>query len=929
MAYRAGSATSQAASGSTFVPTMPSEAQQTGDMLILVALNDSGSIATSIPSWTEILPPTPRNSSRCSIWYIEHTGTTITAPTISGTNNDWIVFVEIIRDADTADFINQAARTDISTPANIYSAPAVTTDEDDCLFYQVIGQDVGDVVSPSYGYGITEAAIEERIGNISLYVNAGTKGAAGLISSRDYNNGSAATARAGTAYTVAFNNKSGGLLEPSIDAVPTMIENYSEFPTVAQLSAIRTTLLGISTAAYTINSTTRQTAYSLDLSWHGGYTQYSLTNTSSLTVQGLYKDITSTDMSVYPYSITVAAPSTFLYSDDGILFYFEDGGGNWVLWQPLTKEQFGNFVFHTLIAVMPDQTFIDSSGTMDWTDIVRTGFAEELVSTSTGARIFSLSCECVMTPATMIGGSTTKPCNSELLFNTFETGLSIYRTRTNGEGQVLACAGINIGDGVTPTHFIGQADSLAYPEDGSDILVGYFVGDGGQGYIVDTSANCVMDFRSWVTRSTNLQTFTVDAGADITASFLTTGWILKGFSLTWKTGIACPDANFIECGILDIKGASFLGGTVVDSVSTTHAMTATDGAAISYSFTKGAETYAIELPSVGGAYDLSDATFSGYTTELNVTAASGTTTITLAAGQAEPSYATAGATVTFLGPLVNSSVTSIVSGSRLRVYNDTTAAEIYNDVPGTSYSVNYNDGSTYSSGDVVTIYLTQTSGVTAQAEFQQSVVVTSNGWSILAAQVSDDVYDTLGIDGSSIAKFAADYVNDEVDLVVAGNFTGAEFYAWWLYNLTTSQGISDFFGGVTAVDQANFRTNTAVVDMYWNNNTATNVHQTDNRRLYRDDGVYPVLNPTTGGGGIDLVWKNTILIASTGGSALTPAEQTQLTNIDSRTADTFTRFDLDSSAENTYNDNNEVIANSRFTLTNTDNGNGTFTVKRT
>jgi len=434
MAYRVGTATSSTNTGSTFVPDMPSETQQTGDIIFLVALNDGGSTAITIPSWTEILGPAPNNNSRCAVWYIEHTGTTITAPTISGTSNDWIVFVDIIRDVDTSDLINQAARTDVSL-STIYPSPSVTTDEDDCLYYQIYGQDGGIVCSPSYGYGVSEATLFERINDISLYVNVGVKGAAGIIPSLEYSSGSTASTRSGTTYTIAFNNKAGGLLEPSVDAVPTMVANYSEFPTVSNLSAIRTTLLGLSTAAFTINSTTRSTSYIGDLSWHGGYTRYSLTNTSSLTVQGLYKDITSTDMSVYPYSITLATPDTFLFSDDGILLYFEDGGGNWVLWQPLTEEQHGNLIFHTLIAVMPDQTFIDSSGTMDWSDVVRTGFAQELVSTSTGARNFDFSCECVMTPIEMIGGSEENPCNSELIFNTFEAGLGITELELMVKGK--------------------------------------------------------------------------------------------------------------------------------------------------------------------------------------------------------------------------------------------------------------------------------------------------------------------------------------------------------------------------------------------------------------------------------------------------------------------------------------------------------------
>jgi len=224
----------------------------------------------------------------------------------------------------------------------------------------------------------------------------------------------------------------------------------------------------------------------------------------------------------------------------------------------------------------------------------------------------------------------------------------------------------------------------------------------------------------------------------------------------------------------------------------------------------------------------------------------------------------------------NGSISGITSGSRLRIYNETTATETYNDVPGTSYSVSYTEGTTYSSGDVIKIYVTQTSGTTAQLPFSTTTVASSTGWTALVEQESDTVYDSYGLNGSAITKFTADYVNDEVDLIVSSNFSAAEFYAWWCYNLTTSQGISDFFGGITAQDAANLRINNDVISMYLDNTTTTNVYQTDNIRIYRTDQAYPVKNPTSGGGGIDVVWRDRVYIAETGVSGLTAAESTQL-----------------------------------------------------
>ena len=209
------------------------------------------------------------------------------------------------------------------------------------------------------------------------------------------------------------------------------------------------------------------------------------------------------------------------------------------------------------------------------------------------------------------------------------------------------------------------------------------------------------------------------------------------------------------------------------------------------------------------------------------------------------------------------SITNISAGSRMRIYNVTTGTETVNTVvAGTSYTSSYQEGTGYNDGDTVRVYLTKL----GKKEWVGDVIDTSNGFSVLAAQVDDDVYVALGVDGSTITKFQADYPNNEVDLIIGSDWTMAELYAWWANNLTTEDGIRNFFGGITAIDQANFKINTSIVDLYLDNTTNASYKQTDNRRFFRDTGTgYPVRNPTTSGYGLDVVWRNTILIAQTEG----------------------------------------------------------------
>jgi len=208
---------------------------------------------------------------------------------------------------------------------------------------------------------------------------------------------------------------------------------------------------------------------------------------------------------------------------------------------------------------------------------------------------------------------------------------------------------------------------------------------------------------------------------------------------------------------------------------------------------------------------------------------------------------------------------NLLDGTRARLYNVTKSAEVDNSVVsgGSGYSAQVDVfAATADVGDTFRLTATYVNGVTAKKEFSALGILTSTGLSIIDTQIDDPVYNANAVDGSSITLFSADYANDEVDVVVGNNFTSKQFYAWWSYNLTTAQGITEFFGGVTAQDTANYLINNSVVNIFFDITTNDNVYQNDNARIYRADSAYPVKDPTTGGGAIDLVWREKVLIAS-------------------------------------------------------------------
>jgi hypothetical protein len=94
------------------------------------------------------------------------------------------------------------------------------------------------------------------------------------------------------------------------------------------------------------------------------------------------------------------------------------------------------------------------------------------------------------------------------------------------------------------------------------------------------------------------------------------------------------------------------------------------------------------------------------------------------------------------------------------------------------------------------------------------------------------------------------------------------------YQMSAS-GIANAFDTVYGTDNGNVRLNGAYLD-----NLSTNTaKQGDAIRIYRDDDLLPVINPTTGGGGLTFFSTGTIYIAETGTSGLTPEETTTLNKL--------------------------------------------------
>jgi hypothetical protein len=230
-------------------------------------------------------------------------------------------------------------------------------------------------------------------------------------------------------------------------------------------------------------------------------------------------------------------------------------------------------------------------------------------------------------------------------------------------------------------------------------------------------------------------------------------------------------------------------------------------------------------------------------------------------------------------------VTNILTGSRIRVYNTTTATEIANEiVAGTSWTLLYVEGAGFTSGDVLNIRLTRCDGATASLDFQATAIAGASGWSLFAAQINDTVYATNAIDGSAVTEFTLDYPNVQVDIDDPdGTSTITRLYAWFVNELTTEQGIRTLVGGLFAEDVANYRINAATLNLKLDNVAATGVQFVGDLRLYRDDGASPVVATTTGGGSIVLFAGKVYTVEGGGGGGGGGATALEIWTYSSRT----------------------------------------------
>lgn len=226
-----------------------------------------------------------------------------------------------------------------------------------------------------------------------------------------------------------------------------------------------------------------------------------------------------------------------------------------------------------------------------------------------------------------------------------------------------------------------------------------------------------------------------------------------------------------------------------------------------YTFTSAGSIITFAPTANAVTYSLAGGTFSG-TIDLRNTHATRTITVELPAGTTYTTANNTGAAITVSLPATYQSVTvsGATAGSRIQIYDNTSATELYNGTPTFPYT--WTDSVAASATREIRLRVAYCTSSTANI-FIDTVIGTcgttspSNAVSYLVSPVVDSVYVANLIDGTAITDCSITGTSLHVD-INAGSVTWQHIYAFMTYWLYTSGGIRDQYLEMTATDQTHY-----------------------------------------------------------------------------------------------------------------------------
>jgi len=860
---------------------------QTDDLIVLIVTQDGGGTTISTPTgFTIINTQAVSQGQRTACFYKVATSSSEPDISMTGATDDWIVCAVLVRGIDTTTPINGSDRTDsVDSTSNSLTSGTVTTTEDNCLVLVAFGFDGVAKLINSNPSSTINLSKEINAGCVQIveYFNHLSAGATPAITAL-----SEVQSEGGSAWQIAINdaNPSAAQMGPFVAQNYSIIKRYGGITTAATNVAafirhdavtftdastgiVPTSIDGRSVIA--VPTFTQVAFQNTRASTWGSMTGLSMGGSAVDTSgrwMGVSHTIASTDMSskIISLEFMMSSVNTNQFGPDGLVLYLEDSSGEWVAYNISRRQRLVAATSYVVFIDVENAPQLDASASpIDFSDIVNVGYLLHKIRTSITALIFRIKNLIVNNPIILVDGCESSPCSSAI-FSQVANGHGPYLLGSlQGKGQALCNSAVQFGNGTRKVYFKNSAVSHELPLSPTSAINRRFWqvynNNPNAGVYLHAGSGDFIDMSASITATDNVQNFVISPSSSLDASYNFAGASIIGWDIyNNSSGIQLNNSSLIRCS------GEFIGGGL-DSCSVSESrghFVFSDPSLISdCTFTSPGNGHAIEVLQ-SGEYTFQGNVFNGYGSNSTSDAAiynnsSGLLILNLGAGDATPTVLNGpSASTTINAPPITVSAT-ILSDSRVQLYNVTQDTEIDNIFESTtSYSFIITSQAT--DGDIIRIRVCKL----GYEEVEATAVFSSSSIGFVINQQADATYTAYGIDGSLVTKFDPDYIDDDVDLIVGSNFSGAEFYAWWNYNLTTEDGIRYFYGALTSIDEGNIKIDSTVLNLKFDNTTTTNVFQTDNIRIYITDAAYPVENPTTGGGGIDLVWRNQVYVV--GGS---------------------------------------------------------------
>lgn len=779
--------------------------------------------------------------SRQVIALCRATSGAMTNPTFTGANDEWIADCRIIRDVDTAwnlstlvsgtDYIR--ADYDLTAVKGRATSGALTTATANCLLAYSWCLDTGGTggaalraspdeiyIDSSFGNNLTATTIYHLTGHLQMGAAGAAPTAYCYANIQDGGNG----------WIVAFPNASGGKLQADVRAGCTPIKWYGNFGNTFEtltfnvannLTTDTINSIAVSSDACTVAHTGG------DASNPPGLTTTITTDEStSGSWQGIAHDITTTNMSGKVFSVQwVTSGLSSPVGAEGWLVVFSDGT-NWVAYRlgyPALVGLVADIPQRAVIALGAATAYASSASAINWSAVTKIGYFQHRVGSVATARSFSIKNAMLWDTARVIGGNSIYPVQlSQWADAMFAAGIDGVQT-LQGEGQLLGKSKLQIGDGATPTYFDLSPQAFAFPlaYSATDIKRQWNANASSVGVTIKASASDILLCSAGIFATSTAQPFTIHADSSVSASYSFSGASIVGWDVTLKAGITASNATFKSGGKIAAKGANLTDVTVAKTTATDAAINwDTSGAVVTRTtidLTGSTTDYHVELGTSVTAITLTDVTFIGTpgTDKVHVLATTGTVTITISGttNLVAGDVTSAGATVVIDAPQVYQSVTisNLVAGSRVQIYDTTSSTELSNSVVGGT-SVTWTDSNPASETRAIRVRIAYVSGATAKHFIEASigtcgVTEGTEAVSYLANQTDDDVYVANAVDGSGVAGVTfTDSATDLVNVnVPGGTISWGQIYAATAYWLFGATGVANDIAMIDAPDPANYR----------------------------------------------------------------------------------------------------------------------------